>query len=99
MNTTGYREVPVPGCGGLVCAWTAGLPGDAAPFVQRVVPDGCVDVMWSGLDGEILVAGPDTGPMPAVMRPGEVVVAVRFAPGAAPPVLGVPADAVRDGRV
>ncbi|NKZ05115.1 helix-turn-helix domain-containing protein [Actinomadura latina] len=33
------------------------------------------------------------------MRPGDVLVAVRFRPGTAPPVLGVPADAVRDGRV
>ncbi|SPT63463.1 helix-turn-helix transcriptional regulator [Actinomadura madurae] len=94
VNPTGYREYRAPG---LACLWTASLPRDAEPFVQRVVPDGCVDLIWS--DGGILVAGPDTGPIPAVMRPGEEVVAVRFAPGTAPPVLGVPADAIRDGRV
>ncbi|MWA07439.1 helix-turn-helix domain-containing protein [Actinomadura sp. LD22] len=92
----GYREVPVRGAG-LVCAWTAALPAGAEPFVQRVVPDGCVDVIWS--EGGLQVAGPDTGPMPAAVRPGSVLVAVRFGPGAAPPVLGVPADAVRDARV
>ncbi|MEV4675700.1 helix-turn-helix transcriptional regulator [Actinomadura sp. NPDC049382] len=89
-----YREYPVPG---LACAWTSALPPDAEPFVQRVVPDGCVDLMWS--EAGILVAGPDTGPLPAAMRPGAAVVAVRFRPGTAPPVLGVPADAVRDARV
>ncbi|WP_243713123.1 helix-turn-helix domain-containing protein [Actinomadura sp. 6K520] len=94
MNPTGYREYQEPG---LACAWTAALPRDAEPFTQRVVPDGCVDVMWS--ESGILVAGPDTGPIPATVRPGESTVAVRFGPGTAPPVLGVPADAIRDGRV
>ncbi|MFC4051556.1 helix-turn-helix domain-containing protein [Actinomadura syzygii] len=94
MNPTGYRELPAPG---LACAWTAALPADAEPFTQRVVPDGCVDVMWS--PSGILVAGPDTGPIPAVMPPGHTVAAVRFGPGTAPPVLGVPADAIRDARL
>lgn len=94
MNPTGYREYRTPG---LACSWTAALAPGAEPFVQRVLPDGCVDVIWAG-DG-IVVAGPDTGPMPAVMRPGQEIAAARFAPGAAPPVLGVPADALRDGRV
>ncbi|MFD0904020.1 DUF6597 domain-containing transcriptional factor [Actinomadura sediminis] len=97
MNPTDYRETPAPGAAGLVCAWSASLPDGAEPFVQRVVPDGCVDLIW--WDGEIMVAGPDTGPMPAVMRPGASMVGVRFGPGAAPPVLGVPGDAVRDARV
>ncbi|WP_141576978.1 helix-turn-helix transcriptional regulator [Actinomadura sp. WMMA1423] len=94
MNPTGYREYREPG---LACSWTSALPPDAEPFVQRVLPDGCVDLIWTG--GGIVVAGPDTGPMPAVMRPGEEIAAVRFAPGTAPPVLGVPADALRNGRV
>ncbi|MFI0487684.1 helix-turn-helix domain-containing protein [Actinomadura sp. 9N215] len=94
MNPTGYREFPEPG---LACSWTAALPRDAEPFLQRVVPDGCVDLIWS--ETGILVAGPDTGPIPAVMRPGDAVAAVRFGPGTAPPVLGVPADAIRDGRI
>ncbi|XRQ02771.1 helix-turn-helix domain-containing protein [Actinomadura welshii] len=94
MNPTGYREFPERG---LACSWTAALPRDAEPFTQRVVPDGCVDLMWS--ESGILVAGPDTGPIPATVRPGDAVAAVRFGPGTAPPVLGVPADAVRNGRV
>ncbi|WP_243716530.1 helix-turn-helix transcriptional regulator [Actinomadura darangshiensis] len=94
MNPTGYREYRTPG---LACSWTSALPPGAEPFVQRVVPDGCVDLIWSG--GRILVAGPDTGPRPSLLRPGEEFAAVRFGPGAAPPVLGVPADALRDGRL
>ncbi len=94
MNPTCYREYPEEG---LACSWTAALPRDGEPYVQRVVPDGCVDLMWS--ERGILVAGPDTGPVPATVRPGDSVVAVRFGPGSAPPVLGVPADAIRDGRL
>jgi AraC-like DNA-binding protein len=37
--------------------------------------------------------------MPVTVRPGAEMAAVRFGPGAAPPVLGAPADALRDGRV
>ncbi|WP_243723246.1 helix-turn-helix domain-containing protein [Actinomadura sp. 7K507] len=94
MSPTGYREFPETG---LACSWTAALPRDAEPFTQRVVPDGCVDLMWS--PSGILVAGPDTGPLPAVVNPGDTTVAVRFVPGTAPPVLGVPADAIRDARL
>ncbi|MFD0687111.1 helix-turn-helix domain-containing protein [Actinomadura fibrosa] len=97
VNTTNYRETPVLGAPGVVCSWTAALPDGAEPYVQRVVPDGCVDLIW--WDGEILVAGPDTGPNPALLLPGSSMAGVRFRPGAAPPVLGFPADAVRDARV
>ncbi|MFB4316199.1 helix-turn-helix domain-containing protein [Actinomadura sp. 21ATH] len=94
-----YREFPAPEGTGLACLWSHRHPGGAAgPFVQRVVPDGCVDLIWWGRSAEITVAGPDTGPAPARLEPGERLVAVRFRPGAAPPVLGVPADAVRDAR-
>ncbi|MDL4770942.1 DUF6597 domain-containing transcriptional factor [Actinomadura xylanilytica] len=100
MNPSGYREVPAPQWPGLVCVWTAELRADAAaPFVQRVVPDGCVDLVWWWRDAQVRVAGPDTGPVPAVIEPGDALVGVRFGPGLAPPALGVPADAVRDGRV
>ncbi|MFC6887222.1 MULTISPECIES: helix-turn-helix domain-containing protein [Actinomadura] len=100
MNPTGYQEAPAPQWPGLACVWRSELPLDAAePFVQRVVPDGCVDLIWSRRDGSVQVAGPDTRPAPALMRPGDALVGVRFAPGTAPSALGVPADAVRDGRI
>lgn len=95
----GYREGSVPVGSGLVCSWELAVPADAERFVQRVVPDGCVDLIWWSRDGRVMVAGPDTGPMPTPLEPGESLVGVRFAPGRAAPVLGVPADAVRDGRV
>jgi AraC-like DNA-binding protein len=53
--------------------------------------------MWLG--GELVVAGPDTGPAPSGVPAGTEVAAVRFRPGAAPAVLGVPAAKLRDARV
>ncbi|MFI6521558.1 DUF6597 domain-containing transcriptional factor [Spirillospora sp. NPDC050679] len=100
VNPTSYTEGPVPPGAGLACAWWSRVPDDlGGPFVQRVVPDGCVDVIWWARTGALQVAGPDTGPVPARLEPGDRLVGVRFRPGTAAPVLGSPADAVRDARV
>ncbi|MGY0058569.1 DUF6597 domain-containing transcriptional factor [Streptomyces sp. LZ34] len=86
--------------GGRAVVWfrTAG----AGP--QRVLPDGCTDVIWSYGDpaapgGELFVAGPDTRAHLAQGSPGTHWVGLRFAPGAGPAVLGVPAYELRDQRV
>jgi AraC-like DNA-binding protein len=94
-----YRERPAPPGLGLVCVWSQTVPCDAAPHVQRVVPDACVDLIWSDWSGRVHVAGPDTGPVLAGVPPGGRLTGVRFRPGRAGPALGVPVDAVRDGRV
>jgi AraC-like DNA-binding protein len=74
------------------CSWTAvtGRP-------LAVLPDGCLDLMWLG--GSLVVAGPDTRPVPSSLAVGTEIAAVRFRPGAAPAVLGVPASELRDRRV
>ncbi|MET7900185.1 helix-turn-helix domain-containing protein [Streptomyces sp. NPDC005355] len=68
---------------------------------QRVLPDGCTDLIWSdtGPAGELLVAGPDTHAHLASAPPGSHYVGLRFAPGAGPAVLGVPAHELRNLRV
>jgi AraC-like DNA-binding protein len=100
VDVVRYREFPAPPGSGLACLWEEELHGSAGgPFVQRVVPDGCVDLIWWSRDAGIMVAGPDTGPAPATLLPGDRLVGLRFRPGTAPPALGVPADAVRDGRL
>lgn len=65
--------------------------------MQHVVPDGCVDVILIG--DELQVAGPDTRAAPARLGPGAPVTGVRFHPGQAPAILGLPMDALRDQRV
>jgi hypothetical protein len=92
-----YRErEPSAALGELVaCVWT-GVTRAADDPRGRVLPDGCIDVVW--MPGrEPFVAGPDTGPKsegPA----GRRVVGIRFRPGAAPSLLGVPAAALTDER-
>jgi hypothetical protein len=64
-----YREWQSggPSAHQLACLWTHALPTSAMPALQ-VVPDGCVDIIWTG-DG-LRVAGPDTGPIPEFIPPG-----------------------------
>lgn len=92
-----YRELaPPPALRGLAeCGWVS-TPGPD-PVVTDVLPDGCMDLVWTG--GLLLVAGPDTAPHPARHDPGPPTVGLRFAPGALPQLLGVPAAALRDQRV
>lgn len=64
---------------------------------HRVLPDGCMDVLW--WRGRLVVAGADTGAHLSDVRRGESVVGVRFDPGVLPALLGVPATEVTDQRV
>jgi AraC-like DNA-binding protein len=93
-----YREFGAPAAlRGLVrCGWRSRVDS-AAAHCQRVLPDGCMDLIW--LDGRLVVAGPDRTAFLSVQRPGTVVTGLRFHPGAAPTVLGVPAGELRDRRV
>jgi AraC-like DNA-binding protein len=94
----GYREIPPPRPlrGEIECAWTAGVAADAPAESLHVLPDGCMDLVWTGR--ELLVAGPDTGPHPTRREPGVLSAGLRFAPGRLPALLGVPAAEVRDQR-
>jgi AraC-like DNA-binding protein len=61
---------------------------------QRVVPDACVDLIWSG--ERLSIAGPDTTARVVTLLPGSRLVGVRLRPGAAGAVLGLPASELRD---
>jgi AraC-like DNA-binding protein len=80
--------------------WTRrGTSNGSLPL--RVLPDGCADVIWRDDGGSVttLVAGPDTQAQLAPLAEGSRMVGVRFAPGAAHAVLGIPLDEVRDQRL
>jgi AraC-like DNA-binding protein len=79
------------------CVWTAAVSLGSPAHVQQVLPDGCMDLVWTGR--QLLVAGPDTGPHAVLREPGVTGAGLRFAPGRLPALLSVPADAVRDQRV
>jgi AraC-like DNA-binding protein len=86
-----YRERPSTVAGAV--AWVA--PSDGTP--GRVLPDGCMDLLWLG--DRLVVAGPDTTAFLSVVPAGAMVAGIRFAPGSAPGVLGLPAHVTRDQRV
>jgi AraC-like DNA-binding protein len=95
--TPGYRELRPPHVlrGVVACLWVRVT--EIAREV-RVVPDGCTDVVW--LQGEgTTVAGPDTTAKLFGRAPGDVLVGIRFVPGAGGGMLGVSLDALRDLRV
>jgi hypothetical protein len=60
----------------------------------RVVPDACVDLIWTG--ERLIVAGPDTRARLVRLPAGARLVGARLRPGAAGAVLGLPADELRD---
>ncbi|MQY38582.1 hypothetical protein SRB17_65950 [Streptomyces sp. RB17] len=86
-----YRERASRLTGAVV--WT-NTPGGAGG--GPVLPDGCMDLLWS--EGRLLVAGPDTRPYVPEGTP-RTWAGVRFFPGTAPALLGVPAHELRDLRV
>ena len=90
-----YRESPPPP--GLepwvACAWELRAGPDG--HVQRVLPDGCIDVLWSEAGG-LRAVGPNSTAFLAHMAPGAMAVGVRLRPGGAPPLFGVAGEALRD---
>jgi AraC-like DNA-binding protein len=95
-----YAELPPPPelAPLVACLWRQTAGEDQ---VQRVVPDGCVDLLWvtDGPDERAEVAGPDTGAHFETMPVGTSIAGVRFRPGVAAAVLGLPLHALRDQRV
>jgi AraC-like DNA-binding protein len=101
MPPSTYHEMPPPTelAATVTCLWTRSSGGDDP--VTRVVPDGCVDIMWMTTTGgasRLVVAGPDTRAHLASSAPGDAIAGVRLAPGAGAAVLGVPMHVLRDDR-
>jgi len=91
------HEAPVSLSRWVECTWER-TGGSGEDTRARIVPDGCMDLIWTGR-GELLVVGPNTTAFLAPLPPGAGSLGVRLHPGAAPPLFGVPAPALRDARV
>ena len=90
MNAASYSERPVSSALAC-CTWEQRAP---VAWEQRVVPDACVDLIWSG--ERLTIAGPDTRARLVALAPGTRIVGVRLRPGAAGAVLGLPASELQD---
>jgi AraC-like DNA-binding protein len=93
-----YREYPPPPALSpwLACTWERSADDGAPPV--RVLPDGCIDVVWIEHVGTQVV-GPNTTAFLVALPPGTRVAGARLRPGAAPGLLGLAAESVLDGRV
>jgi AraC-like DNA-binding protein len=85
-----YRERPagVPG----VVLWEQ-LPA-AAPGRARILPDGCLDLIWDGR--RLFIAGPDSSARWHERPAGSWYAALRFSAGTGPAMLGIPASDLLD---
>lgn len=76
--------------------WESPAPAAAGDAV-RVLPDGCVDLIWH--EGQLLVAGPDRVARMAQVSAGAVSCGVRFRPGSARAMFGLPGEALAGGSI
>jgi len=79
----------------VACLWENEPAEDCA---QRVVPDGCVDLIWVA-ERELVIAGADTGPRTVALPAGTRSSGIRLRPGSAGALLGLPASELRDRQV
>jgi len=98
-STAAYREWAAnPALADSVrCLWVRFPAVAPAPPQDRVLPDGCIDIIWNGRS--LFVAGPDTRPVPLDQLQAEFFAGVRFQIGRAHQFLGIAAWELRDQRV
>jgi AraC-like DNA-binding protein len=94
-----YREFPVtdPLSAWAECLWVR-VGSGARDGYARIVPDGCMDLLFGERAGLVAV-GPNTTAFLSPLPEGDTVLGVRLHPGAAPPLFGVTAPALLDGRI
>jgi len=81
----------------VACVWAARLGAHGERHVQRIIPDGCIDLLFT--EGRLIIAGPDTESVELEMAANRSFVGLRFRAGEAPAVLGVPASELLDLRI
>lgn len=77
--------------------WETTSPAAGADGEVRVLPDGCVDLVWHG--DRLVVAGPDRVARMATVRPGDASCGIRFRPGSARAMFGLPGEALAGGSI
>ena len=87
-----YHEYPPPRSlvHNLVCFWTQSITGYRDDYAQRVLPDGCIDIVFINDEAPIIV-GPWVKPFIARLPIATQIIGARWHPGRAPALLGLPA--------
>src|SRR5271165_3048572 len=95
-----YREFQPPSllANYCLCLWTQRIVGSRGEFAQRVLPDGCIDIVLIN-DQAPVVIGPWTEPFVAHLAPSTMIVGARCHPGCAPSLLRLPASTLLNGSV
>src|SRR5829696_7311728 len=78
---TFVERLPPAGLAPIVTAvWTQRVGGGAAPYVQRHVPNGQMELRWLS-DGPVQLVGPRTAPVAETLAPGTTLVGLRLRTG------------------
>ena len=77
----------------LACVWRASVEG-----THRLVPDGCLDLLWLST-GTGFLCGPETTAWTFRLPAGTTAVGVRFRPGLAGPLVGLDVSELTNTRV
>src|SRR5579862_4757661 len=88
-----YREYlpPIALREHVLCLWTQSIQRSDAVYAHRVLPDACLDlVFFQGQPPAVI--GPWTESFIAQLPPGTRITGVRFHPGKAASILGLPAS-------
>src|SRR5215471_5575507 len=80
-----YHEYPPPRSlvHNLVCFWTQSITGYRDDYAQRVLPDGCIDIVFINDEAPIIV-GPWVKPFIARLPIATQIIGARWHPGRAP---------------
>jgi len=99
-RVSSYCELPAPVAlqEYVLCLWTQSILGASGVHAHRVLPDGCIDIVFINHDAPIVV-GPWTDSFTARFLPGTTVLGARFHPGRATGVLGLPASTLLNQSV
>jgi AraC-like DNA-binding protein len=99
MPAPAYLEHAPPAAldGRVECLWT--LRSEGAEALNRVLPDGCIDLLFDLVDGRGFAVGAMTRAVPVRLSGRVEILGVRFRPGGAASLLGVPAGELTDRRV
>jgi AraC-like DNA-binding protein len=95
-----YRERPPASAlaGQVSCVWVQSVASGSPPLAHRTVPNGSAEI-HAVVGSAVQVTGPRLSPTVTAIAPGTTVVGIRLRPGAAYPLLSVPASELAGRQV